>query len=69
MAYSDTEQTAARLHYSPRTLERWRVNGYGPPFLKLGKGKGGKVVYDDTKVDEWAAMQQRKSTSDQGEVA
>ena len=32
---------ATRWNISPRTLERWRWLGDGPPFIKIG----GRVVY------------------------
>jgi hypothetical protein len=28
-------------HLSPRTLERWRWEGFGPPHLKIG----GRILY------------------------
>jgi hypothetical protein len=48
---------------SPRTLERWRWLGEGPPFLKLGKG--GHVVYrvQDIESYERQHLQLAKSTS------
>ncbi len=36
-----TREAAAFLRLSPRTLERWRYLGCGPPYLKLG----GRCVY------------------------
>ena len=36
-------QLARRLEVSLRTLERWRVEGGGPPFLKVRR----RVRYDD----------------------
>lgn len=35
-----TRELAARWRLSPRTLERWRHEGKGPPWLVLG----GRVV-------------------------
>ncbi|MEM6942127.1 MAG: helix-turn-helix domain-containing protein [Pseudomonadota bacterium] len=35
------QELAERWRISPRTLERWRRNGTGPPFICLG----GRVVY------------------------
>ncbi|MFC4669440.1 helix-turn-helix transcriptional regulator [Seohaeicola nanhaiensis] len=40
-------ELAARWRVSPRTLERWRVNGTGPCWLKLC----GRVVYREEDVD------------------
>jgi hypothetical protein len=28
---------ATRLHLSPKTMQAWRVQGRGPPFVKLGR--------------------------------
>ena len=37
----DQRDLANRWRLSPRTLERWRWERIGPPFLKIG----GRVVY------------------------
>lgn len=55
-------EAAARLALSPRTLQRWRVMGGGPPFLKLGAS----VRYDAEALEQWAAAQTRGSTADPG---
>lgn len=34
-------ELAKRWRISPRTLERWRVEGFGPAYLKIG----GRVIY------------------------
>ena len=61
MALLDTFETAARLKLARATLAKLRVNGGGPPFLKLGW----KVLYDEADVAEWLAAQgKRRSTSD-----
>ena len=60
--FSDQNEIAELLTLKPRTLEKLRVTGEGPPFLKLGK----RVVYDRADVIAWARAQKRTSTSDQG---
>ena len=35
-AYASTLEAAARLGLSPRTLDRWRAAGEGPPFHRFG---------------------------------
>jgi hypothetical protein len=45
---------------SPRTLEKWRVSGDGPPFYKVGK----KVVYDVDELNAWMASRRRRNTSE-----
>jgi hypothetical protein len=52
-------QLAERLNISPRTLERWRWLGEGPPFLKVG----GRVVYRLQDVERYEAEQLRDSTT------
>ncbi len=57
-----TEEAANYLRLSPRTLEKMRVTGEGPPFRKLGR----RVLYVKSDLDAWAEAQRRKSTSDPG---
>jgi len=42
------------------TLEKQRVSGNGPPFIKLG----GVVVYDTRDLDVWLAERRVRSTSE-----
>src|SRR5262245_14997777 len=55
-------QAAAYLHVSPRTLEKWRMQGGGPRYSKLVH----RVVYTQLELDIWVAEQTRTSTSDPG---
>ena len=54
-----TAEAAHRLGLSPKTLERWRWAGFGPPYVKLGRA----ARYDVREVDAWAAERSRSSTS------
>ena len=45
---------------SKSTLNKLRLTGGGPVFLKLGK----VVVYDPADLDTWLASKKRRSTSD-----
>jgi len=56
------QTVAARLGVTARTIERWRTEGAGPPFLKVGRG----VRYDEADLSAWLAAQRRLSTSDPG---
>jgi hypothetical protein len=47
-----TEELAARLRRSPRTLERWRHDGKGPRHLP-----GIPVVYPLAEVEAWEKRQ------------
>lgn len=58
-----TEHDASqRLGLSVRTLQKWRLQGNGPRFLKLGHS----VRYDPADLDEYVAQARRRSTSDPG---
>jgi predicted DNA-binding transcriptional regulator AlpA len=56
------EAAAAHIGLSASTLNKLRVFGGGPVFLKLGR----RVAYDLTDLDNWLASKRRRSTSDQG---
>ena len=60
--YLNTREAAAHLGLSSRTLDRYRVSGDGPVFLKFG----GRVRYLREDLDEWARCRRRRSTSDDG---
>ena len=61
----DTPGAAKLLGLSPKTLERWRLEGGGPKYRKFGK----RVMYAETDLSEWAEGQTRTSTSDTGQAA
>jgi len=45
----DERALAARWSMSPRTLQRWRQDGHGPVYLKLG----GRIVYRVCDIETW----------------
>lgn len=53
------EEAAHRLRLSVSILNKWRVSGAGPCFLKLGR----RVVYAAGDLDAWVATARRRSTS------
>ena len=55
--FLNNEQLARRWHLSPRTLERWRWEGIGPHYLKIG----GRVVYGLNDVEEYEQACVRKA--------
>lgn len=49
-----TEELAARLGVRPRTVEDWRLDGTGPPPMRLGKGgPRSPVRYREKDVEAW----------------
>ena len=66
-ALLDTDQAAAFLGgLSPRTLEKWRVTGNGPPFVELSAHLR---RYRRRDLIAFADRRLRRSTSDRGEAA
>ena len=55
-----TLAAANYLGYSKSTLEKKRVTGEGPPFIRLGRA----VVYDTRDLDAWLVARRATSTSD-----
>ena len=47
---------------SPRTMQKWRVTGDGPPFMKIGNA----VRYSLDDLAAYLERQRRTSTSDSG---
>lgn len=59
-----TSEAAARLRLSPRTLERLRVSGEGPRYVKAGPGTRARVFYLGRDLDAWLSQYQFASTSE-----
>ena len=56
----NTRQAAEHCNLSPRTLEKLRIVGGGPHFVRLG----GAVRYQVEDLDSWIAANRRRTTSD-----
>ncbi len=52
-------ELSRRWRLSPRTLERWRFQGTGPQYLKVG----GRVVYRLEDVEAYEAEQLRATVT------
>lgn len=55
-----TTAAADYLGYAESTLEKKRLSGEGPVFIKLGRA----VVYDTRDLDAWLAARRATSTSE-----
>jgi hypothetical protein len=63
--YVDVNGAAAILHVSTSFLNKARMTGAGPPYVKFGAA----VRYDVRALEAWASSRIRTSTSDSGEAA
>ena len=59
-----TPECAAILRLSPRTLERMRVQGAGPRYVKAGPGLRSKVLYQLADILAWTDAQRYSATSE-----
>ena len=57
-----TRECAERLRLSPRTLERMRVEGRGPRYVKAGPGSQSRVLYCEADLAAWVEAQRFTST-------
>lgn len=57
-----TNKVAEITGRSPRTVEKDRLTGSGPPFYKFGR----RVLYRLDEVLEWTSSRRRRSTADPG---
>lgn len=55
-------EAAALLRVSPITLSRWRIQGCGPRWIKMGPKR---VAYAVDDLLAWTNTQKRTSTSEQ----
>lgn len=58
--YLDTGQAAAYLGMSPATLNKMRVSGEGPRYVKAGR----RVIYDVRDLDAWMEERKRSFTGE-----
>lgn len=55
----DTDAAAQYVGVSRSSMNKWRVTGGGPIFIKIGN----RVVYDVSDLDTWLVEHKRRSTS------
>lgn len=63
--YYNEGEAATYLRLQPRTLSKYRAEGTGPRYSKLGD----RVVYHRARLDEWARACERVSTTDAPEAS
>lgn len=62
--YLNSQEAADILRISIRTLERMRVDGTGPRFMKAGKGTRSRVLYCHQDLAAWLTANSYASTSE-----
>ena len=59
--YLGPEAAAVYVGLSPRTLQRMRVTGEGPRYVKVRR----RVIYDRLDLDDWVAERKRRFTGEE----
>jgi predicted site-specific integrase-resolvase len=57
--YWNPADLARALSISTKTLDRWRIDGTGPPITKLGR----RTYYSKTGVATWLGTREQKRIS------
>lgn len=60
----DTDGAALYLQVSASTLNHWRSDGYGPPFLRFPSRGKGVVRYRKADIDAWLDQHVYRSTAE-----
>jgi DNA-binding transcriptional MerR regulator len=55
--YLTTEELAERFRTAPSTCRYWRMQGYGPTGVRVGR----RTLYDLAEVERWEAEQLEKA--------
>lgn len=63
--YLTEREFSKRYHVSVRTVQRWRVTGEGPRFVRLGPRR---VVYRLSDCEFWAASRTHASRAEEAAI-
>jgi hypothetical protein len=55
--YFAPAELAAELNVCPKTLDRWRIEGTGPPITKIGR----RTYYSRSGVATWLRTREKRS--------
>jgi hypothetical protein len=51
------KQVHTEYGFSPQTLANWRWTGIGPDYIKQTPGKGGRIKYRRSAIEQWLRAQ------------
>jgi predicted DNA-binding transcriptional regulator AlpA len=55
--YLTEREFSERYKVAQRTIQRWRVTGDGPPYIRLGPRR---IVYPEEDAEAWAAARKHQ---------
>jgi len=56
----DTLEASHRLRVARQTLAKWRLEGSGPPFIRVGR----KILYREQDISAWLDSRTVRSTTE-----
>lgn len=59
----NTKTLAELLGVGAQTIRKWRLTGGGPPYLRIGGARAGRVLYKREDVDAWLVQRRFPHTS------
>ncbi len=60
-----SSEVADLLGLKPQTLRKWRLQGDGPRYIRLGHGKRGRVVYRLSDLRVWLEQRTFSHTAEE----
>lgn len=51
------KEVHAQYGFSPQTLANWRWTGTGPDYIKTSPGRGGRIKYRRSAMEQWLQAQ------------
>jgi predicted site-specific integrase-resolvase len=63
--YFSPDEAARTIGVASQTLARWRCEGGGPPFIRVGR----KIMYGATDITAWMNSRRMSSTSAAAQAA
>lgn len=51
------KEVHAEYGFSPQTLANWRWTGTGPDYIKCSPGRGGRIKYRRSAMEQWLQAQ------------
>ncbi len=58
-------KAAGMLGVKPQTLARWRMDGRGPRFIRLGSTAKSRTAYTQAEIERWLDSHTATSTSEE----
>lgn len=59
--YFTPKEAAEYIGLSEAALQKWRTNGVGIPYAKLGNGHSARIIYEIAELDEYVQARKIKT--------